>query len=73
MPDEHSLSAVSFPDLTDALLGCAAFDEQLRFTKGGQESLVAAFQRDNSIEKVHGNFYNLAFGDDEFVRRTYDS
>jgi hypothetical protein len=70
--DEHTLSAVSFPDLTDALLGCAAFDEQLRFTKGGQESLMAAFQKDNSLETVRVNFHNLAFGDGDFVRRTYD-
>ncbi|MEJ2374978.1 MAG: hypothetical protein P8Y71_05960 [Pseudolabrys sp.] len=38
--DETVLLSTSFANLTDALLGCAAFDEQLRFTKGGQEALI---------------------------------
>ncbi|KUO66917.1 MAG: hypothetical protein APF80_09190 [Alphaproteobacteria bacterium BRH_c36] len=66
------LSQVSLEDLTDALLGCAAFDEQLRFTKGGQPALVRAFYKDNDLARLKTTFDHLAFGKEEFVRRTYD-
>jgi hypothetical protein len=68
----QSLDAVEFDDLVDALVGCTAFDEQLRFTKGGQSALLANFKRDNDVRRVKRTFRHLAFGKDEFLRRTYD-
>ena len=54
------------------MLGCAAFDEQLRFTKGGKSALVEAFQKDNDLSRVKKSFGYLAFDETEFVRKTYD-
>ena len=68
----EGLRTTDFPDLTDALLGCAAFDEQLRFTKGGKPALAKAFQKDNDLLRVRKTLAHLAFGKDEFVRRIYD-
>jgi hypothetical protein len=67
-----TLTATDFPDLTDALLGCAAFDDQLRFTKGGKPALAKAFQKDNDVTHVRKTLAYLAFGKEEFVRRIYD-
>lgn len=67
-----SIEVVGYDELMDALLGCAAFDEQLRFVKGGQPSLVRAFQHENSLESVRRTFSYLAFGNEEFVKRIYD-
>jgi len=69
---KDSLAEADFADLTEALLGCAAFDEQLRFTKGGKPALAKAFQKDNDLNRVRKTFAHLAFGEDEFVRRIYD-
>ncbi len=66
------LEQVSMEDLTDALLGCAAFLEQLRFAKGGMPALVSLFQKDNDLPALKKTFGHLAFGKPEFVRRTYD-
>lgn len=68
----QDLSSAEFSDLTDALLGCAAFDEQLRFTKGGKPALAKAFQQDNDLKRVKQTFEHLAFDRDDFVRRIYD-
>lgn len=67
-----ALESADFPEITDALLGCAAFDEQLRFTKGGQTALVKQFQQDNQLPRVKKAFHHLAFGSEDYVRRTYD-
>ncbi len=68
----ENLQDIEFSSLTDSLLGVAAFDEQLRFTKGGKASLVQAFQKDNDSKRVRMNFDHLAFGTSDFVQRTYD-
>ena len=57
---------------SNACSGLAAFDEQLRFTRGGQLALAQAFQKDNDVNRVRKTFRYLAFDDTEFVRRIYD-
>ena len=69
---EEDLNTVTLDDITDMLLGCAAFEELLRFTKGGLDNHLAAFKRDNAIEDIRNSFRHLAFGSDDFVQRTYD-
>jgi hypothetical protein len=70
--EPDTLEAVSLSELADALTGCAAFEEQLRFTLGGRASMLEQFQRENSLETVRACFGHLAFGSDEFVKRIYD-
>jgi hypothetical protein len=41
---------------SNACSGLAAFDEQLRFTRGGQLALAQAFQKDNDVNRVRKTF-----------------
>ena len=68
----ETLERAAYQEVTDALLGCAAFDEQMRFTKGGELALALAFQKDNDLNRVRKAFRYLAFDGTEFVRKTYD-
>lgn len=70
--DEQRLMTVEMGALTDMLRGCAAFEEILRFTQGGLDAHLAAFMRDNDIEAVRVTLRHLAFGDEDFAKRTYD-
>jgi hypothetical protein len=70
--EQDNLSTVTLNDITDMLQGCMAFLELQRFAKGGLDSHLAAFQRDNSIEDIRNTFHYLAFGSGDFVQRLYD-
>lgn len=70
--DGETLKSASFDELAEVLRGCAAFTEQLRFTKGGEPVLLNLFKKDNDLDRLQRNFNHLAFGSGEFVQRTYD-
>jgi hypothetical protein len=69
---EDNLRAADFPTIIDAIQGCAAFYEMLRFTKGGLEALKVEFQELNNLDRVKDTFAYLTFGKPEFVQRVYD-
>lgn len=69
---DETLRSADFPTIVDAIEGCAAFHDQLRFTKGGLEPLKAQFREMNDVERVKDTFSYLVFGKQEFVQRIYD-
>jgi hypothetical protein len=70
--DEEKLAAIGIDEITDMLVGCAAFEEMLRFTKGGLDNHLAAFKRDNTIQAIRMTFEYLVFGSGDFVQQIYD-
>lgn len=69
---QEALKTSSIDEITDALCGCAAFMENLRFTSGGLEPHLNAFKSENSIENIRDTITHLAFGDGDYVQRIYD-
>jgi len=68
----EALRRSSFDALTDALLACAAFHDRLRFARGGLQTLVTTFKRENRFEDVAETFEYLAFGGGDYIQRIYD-
>jgi hypothetical protein len=71
---EESLHSASREDLSRALMGIHAFEEQIRFIKGGYSAIIDFFWNENAedVERVKHSLAHLVFGNDEFVRRLYD-
>jgi hypothetical protein len=70
-----SLRKASKDDITRGLMALHAFDEQLRFVKGGRENLPVAFWEANhgDVEKVRRTLMHLIYGPGDFVHRLHDA
>ena len=70
----ESIEMASKEDLTDALMSIHAFNEQLRYVKGGEKNLGAAFWRENNdgVARAKSTFRFLLFGGGEFIDRLHD-
>ena len=68
------LAKASKEEVTDGLLSLHAFNEQLRFTKGGLASLGPEFWKANKddVERVRRTLHHLLFGEGDFIRRLHD-
>jgi hypothetical protein len=60
--------------LSEALMGVHAFEEQIRFIKGGYSAIIEFFWKENNddVERVRKTLHHLVFGKEEFIRRLYD-
>jgi len=72
--NEESLNLASREDLSRALMGVHAFEEQIRFIKGGYAAIIEFFWKENQedVKRVKRSLAHLLFGKDEFIRRLYD-
>jgi len=71
---EQALNASSRDDLSKALMGIHAFEEQIRFIKGGYAAIIDFFWKANNedVDRVRRSLAHLVFGKGEFIRRLYD-
>jgi PLD-like domain len=71
---KESLQAASRENLSIALMGIHAFEEQIRFIKGGYAAITDFFWNENheDVERVKRSLAHLLFGNEEFIRRLYD-
>ena len=71
---EETLRLASREDLSKALMGIHAFEEQIRFIKGGYSAIIEFFWKENNedVERVRRSLGHLVFGKGEFIRRLYD-
>lgn len=55
-------------------MGVHAFEEQIRFIKGGYSAIIEFFWKENNedVERVRRSFSHLVFGNGEFIKRLYD-
>lgn len=67
--DNASLDAAPYSDITTALSACHAFREQLRFFKGGLQTVIAAFSDENAVSDVKRVLDYLLFGEVDFIER----
>ena len=72
--NEQALNSASREDLSQALMGVHAFEEQIRFIKGGYSAIIEFFWKENGedVERVRRSLSHLVFGKGEFIRRLYD-
>lgn len=70
--DREKLASMNYDDVFDALCGCHAFTEQLRFTKGGLEGFREDFRLRNHIEKIRETLSYLIHGGGDEIERAYD-
>src|SRR5437879_12378965 len=65
---EESLYSASRENLSLALMGIHAFEEQIRFIKGGYAAIIDLFWNENNgdIERVKRSLAHLVFGKGEF-------
>lgn len=70
----EDVQSASKDDLSVGLMALHAFNEQLRFVKGGEQNLVSEFWRrnDNDVERVRQTLSYLIFGAGEFIQRLHD-
>lgn len=70
----ESLEAASRESLSDALMGVHAFEEQIRFIKGGYKAIIEFFWTENGedVVKVKKSLDHLIFGKGDFIARLYD-
>jgi len=70
----ESLEAASREDISSALMGVHAFEEQIRFIKGGYSAIIDFFWKENNEDdkRVKASLGHLLFGQEEFIRRLYD-
>lgn len=66
------LNSLSYDEIFDALIGCHAFLEQLRFTKGGLEGLRADFSKRNKLSDIKVTLTYLTQGPGDQIQRAYD-
>lgn len=66
------IESASGEEIVDALTGCHAFLEQLRFTAGGLDNLKKEFLRMNSVDRIRQTLSYLIFGTGDPVQRAYD-
>jgi hypothetical protein len=67
-------AAASKEEITRGLMSLHAFDEQLRFVKGGRDCLPLAFwdANANDVERVKKSLTHLVHGTGDFVPRLHD-
>ena len=70
----ESIEAASKEQLMEGLLSIHAFNEQLRFVKGGRSNLPSAFWSANNqdVSKVKGTLTHLIYGEGDFIQRLHD-
>ncbi len=70
----ESLQSASRDELSLALMGVHAFEEQIRFVKGGYAAIANHFWTENheDVDRVKKGLGHLLFGKGEFIRRLYD-
>ena len=68
----EAINALSYDELFDVLVGCHAFREMLRFTKGGLPGLRADFSRRNSLADIKRTLTHLTNGAGDPLERAYD-
>ena len=70
----ETLKAATREELSEALMGVHAFEEQIRFIRGGYSAIIEYFwnQNDEDLERVRRSLSHLVFGKGEFIRRLYD-
>lgn len=70
----ETLKAASREELSKALMGVHAFEEQIRFIRGGYSAIIEFFWKENDedVERVRRSLSHLVFGKGEFIRRLYD-
>ncbi len=71
---EESLQSATRENLSSALMGIHAFEEQIRFIKGGYSAIIDFFWNENQedVERVKRSLAHLLFGKEEFISRLYD-
>ena len=72
--EQESLKTATKEEITEGLISLHAFNEQLRFVKGGAENLPAEFWKQNrdDVAKVKRTLLHFLHGDGEFVARLHD-
>jgi len=70
----EAITAASKANITHGLISLHAFEEQLRFTKGGLENLPKAFWTENAddVERVRRSLSHLMHESGDFIKRLHD-
>lgn len=66
------ISSLSYDEIFETLLGCHAFLELLRFTKGSIAGLKVDFAQRNSLDRIKATLSYLAHGAGDAIQRAYD-
>lgn len=67
-----SIRALSYDEIFDALAGCHAFHEQLRFTEGGLDGFRLDFHERNALTNIQDTLVYLLHGPNDVLERAYD-
>ena len=70
--NKSKLTNLSYDEIFDGLIGCHAFLEQLRFTKGGLEGLRTDFAKRNKLDSIKSTLTYLLHGPGDQIQRAYD-
>ncbi len=70
--DASRLNGLSYDEIFEGLIGCHAFLEQLRFTKGGLEGLRTDFAKRNKLSAIKSTLTYLLHGQGDQIQRAYD-
>ena len=68
----ETIDSAGADELMDALMGCHAFLEQLRFTRGGKDSLRKEFLEVNTEARIKETLTYLLRGPGDQIQRAYD-
>lgn len=70
----EDIRSASKEDLSVGLMALHAFNEQLRFVKGGEKNLIPEFwaRNINDVERVRQTLAFLIYGGGEFIERLHD-
>lgn len=70
----EGIHSVSKEVLSVGLMALHAFNEQLRFVKGGEKNLIPEFwaRNNNDVERVRQTLAYLIYGGGEFIQRLHD-
>lgn len=68
----EQINSLSYDDIFQTLLGCHAFHELLRFTKGSIAGLKDDFARRNDLNRIKNTLGYLTHGPGDPIQRAYD-
>ena len=68
----ESIAALTYNEIFEALAGCHAFFDMLRFVAGGLEGLRIDFERRNSLAAIKDTLTYLLHGPSGSLERAYD-
>ncbi len=70
----ESLTSASREDLSQALMGVHAFEEQIRFIRGGYSAIIDFFwqQNEQDLTRVKRSLRHLLFDTGDFIQRLYE-